>query len=803
VIFLDKPGESFDFEIVNATSMAFVHKRIIFDESGLVDDFIVRHVNTAFEKLMNVKGEDIRGIEESSFFGYAKKNYKQLLKGYTPFFKEKKPFFIDIYSPRFQKWLRIRYEHVREDYYISWVIDINAEKIIMQTSNEIFQSGIIKPKKIAERASRLSGASFVLFCHFNEEKEYLSEYEYFLEDSVLEEFSTYIVNLFSEIPKSILINSFYEVLPLHIGNSTYNINCPAGFNARIHLLIRENSVKGFFLFLFKEKKEIDNLSFLLTYMEQISLLLLKTELLEKRLKAENELREKENNYRIMTENTTDGVAMIRNHRFKYVSPSYVKMLDLDDEKDLQTIEDAFINVPEEFRKKIIRDFEKAKAEKSMKLTYRYPVEKKNGTKIWVEDNVKFSWGKDKTMNQDIISINGRDVTRQVQFENELKEAKRRIEKADAVKTEFMMNMSHELRTPLNGILGFSNIVKGTDLDEEQIEYVQNIETSARRLLGIVNDILDFTKILTYKLKVNYQPVNIKALLENLIKMTRKSAEKKALTVELQIDDGIPEYLLTDKLKLSQVIGNLLMNAVKFTEKGDILLKAQLLTKNSKKAMIKFLVKDTGIGIDDSLKKIIFDSFTQADSSISRQYDGTGLGLSISNGILELMNSRLNLFSQPGKGSEFSFILSFRITSQPNNIDPGLLKRNETVENSKPLKIMIVEDNAINRKLNETIIRRYYPSAKIVAALNGKEAVEKHSKYRFDLILMDIRMPKMNGLESTQIIRKNMKDNETIIIGVSAEAHQEKIDAGISIGMDDYITKPVIPNELIKVINRYI
>jgi len=795
-------SDRFDFEIVDASSMAFVHKKILYDDSGFVRDFLIVHVNRAFELLLGVSANDLCATEESNFFGYAKENYQRLLKDYSLQFEEKRPFFIDIYSPKFHKWMRIYYEHVRNDYYISWVLDVNAEKILMQTSNEMFQSGMIQPKTIAERACRISETPFVFFCQFRDNEAHPYDHETYTERMELNDFSENIARYFTEISKRDLMNSFTKADLSPIGNSTLNISSPEDYLCTIHLLIRENKLKGLFLFLYQKGFEIRNIPFLLTFTEQVSMLMHGNELVERRMTAEKSLKQKEKNYRIMTENATDGVAVIQQKKLKYISPSYRKMLLLGEEEELNSVDDVFVNVPEEYRQQIKQNFRRVSENVDEVLTQRYPVVKKDGTKTWLEDNMRLLIEEEGAF--ETIYLNGRDVTKQVQYENELVETKKRIEKANSVKTEFMMNMSHELRTPLNGILGFSSLLKGTDLDNEQLEYISNIEVSGRRLLGIVNDILDFTKIQTYKMKITHEPVMIREMLGSLINMISRTAEDKNIETLLEFDDNIPEKVCVDKIKLSQILSNLLMNALKFTEKGKIILKAVLFTRNHSKAIIRFSVLDTGIGIDPSVKKLIFESFTQADSSLSRQYGGTGLGLSISNGILNLMDSRLNLTSESGKGSEFSFILTLEICDEKNEPVDSEKQQKETVNpDYKQLKILIVEDNQINLKLNETIVRRHYPYAKIFEAMNGKEAIENHMKNHADLILMDVRMPEMNGLESTRIIRKNLKDNDVIIIGLSAEAHKDKIYEGIASGMDDYITKPVIPNELIKIINKYI
>ena len=386
---------------------------------------------------------------------------------------------------------------------------------------------------------------------------------------------------------------------------------------------------------------------------------------------------------------------------------------------------------------------------------------------------------------------------------ELKNAQRNAEKASKAKTEFMMNMSHELRTPLNGIIGFSGILEESGLNESQKEFVKNIQVSGKTLLNIVSDILNYSKIETKKIALKLEKTNLYQILNNTFESIKEMAENKGLNSGLLIDEHIPSYVLADPLKLSQVLSNLLMNAVKFTEEGTINCKAALLNEVDNRVDIEFSVSDTGIGIAEEMKDRIFESFTQADSSLTRKYGGTGLGLTISSSLLNMMGSRINLDSEVGKGSTFSFTVTFNLPEQEKPQKENIKKPHAmSVIDHRSCKILIVEDNFINLKLNQMIIKRHFPEATIFTAEDGKKAVEEFIQHRPDIILIDIRMPNMNGFEATETIRKIESDNwQTKIIALSADARTENIQIGMLSGLDGYITKPVDPEELIEKIER--
>jgi len=399
-----------------------------------------------------------------------------------------------------------------------------------------------------------------------------------------------------------------------------------------------------------------------------------------------------------------------------------------------------------------------------------------------------------------------DIGEKKKTENDLKKASHEALIANQVKAEFINNMSHELRTPLNGIIGFSQMLGGTHLQTNQAEYLNYIQQSSENLLQIVDDILDFSKIHKGIMHLEREPVNLHELLREEILSIDQEAIKKNLKTGLLIGPGVPRKVQADGHKLKQIIRHLLENAVKFTESGSVKLKAEKVDHSSNTG-VKFIVEDTGIGIAQKDQNRIMNSFTQVDSSLTRQYNGTGIGLAIVSKILKLKGSELHLESAEGEGCTFSFILNLEVLDESVEEDSSKLREREIQERGKQFakKIMVAEDNPINLKLIKIIATDNFPDFDIIEAIDGVEAIEKFKTLLPDMIFMDIRMPKLDGFEATKMIRAQEKDfgRRTPIVGLSAEAREEKIREGLSIGLDDYLTKPLDSGELVKTIRHYL
>jgi signal transduction histidine kinase len=375
---------------------------------------------------------------------------------------------------------------------------------------------------------------------------------------------------------------------------------------------------------------------------------------------------------------------------------------------------------------------------------------------------------------------------------ELNETKTSLIETQKFRDQFMANMSHEIRTPMNAIVGLTNLLIKSDLNEQQAKYLDVIKKSGQNLLVIINDILDLSKIEAGKMELEQRPFPLRATLESIKLILNIRAEEKNIFLKESIDEGIPDYVVGDETRFTQVITNLLGNAIKFTEKGGVTLKAELLNSIDGKASIKFSVIDTGIGIPQDKIDKIFESFSQASSDTTRKFGGTGLGLTISKQLVELHNSALEVASVPDVGSTFYFTVDFTIAEAPvlveTSNDAESLDINDKI-------ILLVEDNMFNQMVAVDSIKEIFPTILIDVADNGEMALTMVNEKQYSLVFMDIQLPDMDGFQITREIRK-MGFDQLRICAMTASVLKEQIDACYEAGMNDYMMKPFTP-ELLK------
>lgn len=397
-----------------------------------------------------------------------------------------------------------------------------------------------------------------------------------------------------------------------------------------------------------------------------------------------------------------------------------------------------------------------------------------------------------------IVIVARDVTEMKKFEKELIEAKSKAEVAMRSKQQFLANMSHEIRTPMNAIIGFTKVLLKTDLSDKQKEYIDAIKLSGDALIVLINDILDLAKVDAGKMTFEQAPFKIRNSISAMLHLFETKIQEKHIELIKEFDPAIPEVLLGDSVRLHQIIMNLVSNALKFTHKGNITVKVKLIGETKDKATIEFEVKDTGIGIPENKLDAIFENFQQASSTTSRIYGGTGLGLAIVKQLVQAQGGNVAVKSKVGEGSSFCFTLSFGKTNEKIETDSEKPSEPKSVEAT--IRILVVEDIKLNQLLMKTLLEEQ--GFIFDLAENGKIAVDKLSSDNYDLVLMDLQMPEMNGFEATKHIREKLKSNVPII-ALTADVTSADVENCKKAGMNDYISKPVDDKLLHRKIMKYV
>ncbi|WP_394729384.1 PAS domain S-box protein [Altererythrobacter sp. GH1-8] len=519
-------------------------------------------------------------------------------------------------------------------------------------------------------------------------------------------------------------------------------------------------------------------------------------------RATERLAEREEQLALLADNATDAVFRLNlDGTCTYASPSAQQLFGLDPgslvgrqliagfhEADQSRVEDNFHAL-------------KAGEVERVRIAFRSPSLTENGKFQWLEANCGLVRDPATGQPQEIIaSLRNIDETKQL--EAELLEAKERAEAAAEAKSAFLANMSHEIRTPMNGVIGFTELALAGELTEDQRQNLELIADSGRAMLRLLNDLLDFAKIEAGQMRVTSEPTDIRHKLQSALRIMEPVALQKGLRLHSQVQSDVPNWLLSDPMRLRQIILNLVGNALKFTEQGSV---SVVVSKDPADKLLKISVTDTGIGIPEDQIELVFEKFTQADAGIARRFGGTGLGLPICSQLAGLLGGSLTAESELGVGSTFVLTLPLNECEAPQEVECEAIGSNSP-QVLYPLKVLVAEDNQINQHLTLKMLEKVGCSASL--ASDGAEAIEMirsrlGTQDAFDIVLMDLQMPKLDGLEATRKLRAAGLTPETLpIIALTANAYRDDIEACLASGMQAHLAKPVKLRELRSALQRW-
>ncbi|AHD07837.1 PAS domain-containing hybrid sensor histidine kinase/response regulator [Phaeobacter gallaeciensis] len=497
---------------------------------------------------------------------------------------------------------------------------------------------------------------------------------------------------------------------------------------------------------------------------------------------------------LVAENANDSVFLMDEEgRISWVNEAFTRITGFRYDEAIGKMPGALLN-GDDTDMAVVRALEKGRATGK---PFRLEIcnRRKDGQLLWLETNQVPMLRDDGTV-ETIIAVE-RDVTAAKQYEQQLKDARIAAEEGARVKSEFLATMSHEIRTPMNGVIGMAQMLERTDLDDEQKLYADTILGSARTLLSLINDVLDLSKMDAGEVILSEVDFDLPACFQQTLQLFEPQAQEKGITLDLDIAPDVPRIINGDDRRLRQVLLNLIGNAVKFTEAGGVGV-AVTTSRVGDRLRLRFSVTDTGIGIAKEKQDQIFERFSQADAAITRRFGGTGLGLTISRLLCEAMGGEIDVTSDPGKGSCFSVHLRMQ-PATGSDLTEAADAAQHAGRSLQGMRILVAEDNRINRLLVEKYLQD--EPVTLEFAVDGAEAMEKTPDFDPDVILMDMSMPVMNGLDATRNIRE-MDIRQPVIAALTANAFDSDREACLTAGMDDFLSKPINRDDLLAVLRKH-
>jgi PAS domain S-box-containing protein len=683
------------------------------------------------------------------------------------------------------------------------VINKNTNQFLLQKSTSKLIMGIINELGKVTKSERISYFKKDPKTNlFNQKCMWTNELQDF--DSIHPKLQNIEFSDFDNSIKDLSPSQFFESIKAKIQNENLRIFLKS-LNSNSMLFFPvfiKNDFDGFFVFDDSAKERIwssDEISILQLLVKNIS------SSIERNIN-ESIIEESEERFRLLA-NNIPGTVYLSNYDEKY-SKIYlndeIEKLTGYPKSDFLDNKIYFVDLifPEDLENVLLKNKTALEEKKPLHIIYR--ITHKNGSIVWVEE-----FGDSIIKNGEIAFMEGIliDITDKKNNESIVKE-KEFAEAANKAKSEFLANMSHEIRTPLNGIIGYTDLLMNSKLESTQKQYMNTINQSANILMEVVNDILDFSKIESGKLELNVEKYRIDDIIYQIKELINYQAHSKNLEINYIINEDVPKYIWVDYIRLKQILINLLTNAVKFTHAGKIELTISVLEAQKSQTTLRFSVKDTGIGIRKSNQKIIFQAFSQEDSSTTKKFGGTGLGLTISNQLLGLMNSKLQINSQYNIGSTFFFDIKLKSSNKVKNNklieveNPLIINPISKFDTEKP-KILIVEDNKINMLLTKTLLKQIIPNCIIFESVDGEKAIKKTIEINPDLIFMDIQMPLINGYEATKQIRESIAHKNTLIIALTAGTVFGEKEKCMEAGMNDYLSKPIVKKSLEDILEKWL